>query len=192
MKPVLGKLVHALRSRLSIEGADPANNPVCVPVRLCEPLRKELAAMFQQIILVGNLGRDPEMRYTPSGVPVTSFSLAVSKRWNSQDGQPQEKTTWFRITAWRRTAETVSQYLTKGSKVLVVGELEEARTYQDRDGNTQVSLEVTAQTIRFLSGRGEGAGGNFAHEGVGAAPGAARSSQNAPADMDMTDEDIPF
>src|SRR5690606_15830746 len=171
MERNLGKLYRALRSRLTTlvhwsehRGASPAINPVCMPVRFCEPLRKELAAMFQQIILVGNLGRDPEMRYTPSGVPVTSFSLAVSKRWNSQDGQPQEKTTWFRITAWRRTAETVSQYLTKGSRVLVVGELEEARTYQDRDGNTQVSLEVTAQTIRFLSGRGDAAG-SYAQEG---------------------------
>jgi single-strand DNA-binding protein len=146
--------------------------------------------MFQQIILVGNLGRDPEMRYTPNGVPVANFSLAVGRRWSGQDGQPQEKTTWFRVTAWRRTAETVSQYLTKGSKVLVVGELEEARTYQDRDGNTQVSLEVTATTIKFLSGRGDNAaaGGGFGQEPVGAP----RGKGNGDDDMDLTDADIPF
>src|SRR5215213_5040417 len=115
--------------------------------------------MFQQITLVGNLGRDPEMRYTPSGVPVASFSVATSRKFQGADGQWQEKTVWFRVTAWRKTAETVSQYLTKGSKVLIIGELEEPRTWVDKDGNTQASLDVTAQTIRFLSARGENAGG---------------------------------
>lgn len=140
--------------------------------------------MFQQIILIGNLGSDPEMRYTPSGVPVTSFSLAVNRKWTGQDGQPQEKTTWFRVTAWRKLAETTSQYLTKGSKALVVGELEEARTYTDRNGNTQVSIEITAQNVRFLSGRGEGgapAGGY----------GGGQQAEPMPSGS-MTEEDIPF
>ncbi len=88
--------------------------------------------MYQQIILVGNLGQDPEMRYTPSGVPVTSFSLAVNRVWTGQDGQRQEKTTWFRVTAWQREAELASQYLSKGRQVLVIGE---ARAYTDREGN---------------------------------------------------------
>jgi single-strand DNA-binding protein len=152
--------------------------------------------MFQQITLVGNLGRDPEMRYTPSGVPVASFSVATSKRYQSQDGQWQDKTIWFRVTAWRKTAETVSQYLTKGSKVLIVGELEEPRTYVDKDGNTQVSLEVTAQTIRFLSSRGDTlGGGDFQRE-----PARAQGNGNGgkargfpePMDEGPTDEDIPF
>lgn len=111
--------------------------------------------MYQQITLIGNLGNDPELRYTPAGIPVASFSLAVSKTW-TEDGQKREKTTWFRVTAWRKQAETVSQYLHKGSKVLVVGEIEEARAYTDRQGNNRASLEVTAQTIKFLSGRGDG------------------------------------
>ena len=81
--------------------------------------------MYQQITLIGNLGRDPEMRYTPTGLPVTSFTMAVSRNWVGQDGQRQEKTIWFRVTAWRKLAETASQYLRKGSKVLVVGELED-------------------------------------------------------------------
>src|SRR5690348_11690183 len=111
--------------------------------------------MYQQIMLIGNLGNDPEMRYTPSGVPVASFSLAVNRTWTGQDGQRQDKTTWFRVTTWRKQAEIVSQYLTKGSKVMVIGEIEEARPYTDRDGNQRASLEVTAQTVKFLSGRGD-------------------------------------
>ena len=144
--------------------------------------------MFQQIILIGNLGRDPEMRYTPSGVPVTSFSLAVSRSWTGQDGQKQEKTTWFRVTAWRRQAEIVSQYLTKGSKVLVVGEIEEARTYVDKNGETRVSLEVTAQNVKFMSSRADSSGGDYGDE-EHAASGSSSSGGGAPA---MQDEDIPF
>lgn len=141
--------------------------------------------MYQQITLVGNLGNDPEMRYTPSGVPVTSFSLAVNKTWVGQDGQKQEKTMWFRITAWRKTAETVSQYMTKGQKVLIVGEVEEARSYVDRDGNQRASIEVTAQTVRFLGSRGDGVmGGNFAGS-------TAPASASAGA-AEVQDEDIPF
>jgi len=114
--------------------------------------------MYQQITLVGNLGNDPEMRYTPSGVPVTSFSLAVNKSWTGQDGQKQDKTTWFRITTWRKQAEIVSQYLTKGRQVLVIGEVEEARPWTDKDGNQRASLEVTATTVRFIGGRDSGGG----------------------------------
>jgi single-strand DNA-binding protein len=154
--------------------------------------------MFQQITLVGNLGRDPEMRYTPSGVPVTSFSVATSRKYQTADGQWQEKTIWFRVTAWRKTAETVSQYLTKGSKVLVVGEIEEPRTWVDKDGNTQASLDVTAQTIRFLSSRGDtaGGGGDFQREQPARTQNnnGSNAGSRAPETMDdgPTDEDIPF
>ncbi len=149
--------------------------------------------MYQQIMLVGNLGRDPEMRYTPSGVPVSNFSLAVNKRYQTQDGQWQDKTLWFRVTAWRRTAETVSQYLTKGAKVLVVGELEEPSTYVDREGNNRVSLEVTAQTVRFLDSRGDNANaGGYQSAGAGAGAGQRSGNNNYGGDMELTDEDIPF
>jgi single-strand DNA-binding protein len=140
--------------------------------------------MYQQLTLVGNLGSDPVMRYTSSGVPVASFSLAVSRSWTNQEGQRQEKTIWFRVTAWRKLAELVSQYLTKGRQVLVVGEIEEPRTYTDRDGNTRVSLDVTANQVRFLGTRADneaGGGGSF--------------SGSAPSDDDdgaASDEDIPF
>ena len=140
--------------------------------------------MYQQITLIGNLGADPEMRYTPNGLPVTSFRMAVSRSWTGQDGQRQEKTVWFRVTAWRKLAETASQYLTKGSKVLVVGELEEPNAYIDREGKPRASLEVTASTIRFLSARGEG----------GSAAGAGQAANGSHTDVghEMHDEDIPF
>jgi len=143
---------------------------------------------FQQMTLVGNLGNDPEMRYTPSGVPVTSFSLAVNRTWTNQEGQKQEKTIWFKVTAWRKLAETVSQYATKGQQVLVVGELEEPRTFTDRDGNMRVSLDVTAQTVRFL-GRRDGAPGHDVqpadkHENGGAS-GSHSSAQSG-------EDEIPF
>ena len=82
--------------------------------------------------------------------------MACSLKWKNGDGEPQEKTTWFRVTAWRREAELASQYLSKGKKVLVIGEIEEPRPWTDREGNTRASLELTAHTIRFLSGREEG------------------------------------
>lgn len=109
--------------------------------------------MYQQLILVGNLGNDPEMRYTPSGVQVTTFRLAVNKRWTDSDGQSQEKTTWFNLTAWRRLAEVANQYLHKGSKVMIVGEVEEARPWVDKEGNQQASIEVTIREFKMLDGR---------------------------------------
>ena len=147
--------------------------------------------MYQQITLIGNLGRDPEMRYTPSGVAVTSFSVATSRSWTGQDGQRQERTVWFRIAAWQRLAETCNQYLTKGQRVLVVGELEEPSTWTDREGNTRASLEVRALNVRFLSTRAESealAAGMGQSDGQGAPMGdgpAADSGLSA-------EEDIPF
>ena len=141
--------------------------------------------MYQQITLIGNLGADPEMRYTQSGQPVTSFRMAVSRTWVNQEGQRQEKTTWFRVTAWRKLAETANQYLTKGSKVLVVGEVEESQAYIDKEGKPRASIDVTANTIRFLSTRGEAA-----NMGSGAPSHAGTGGDSAP-DI-HTDEDIPF
>lgn len=111
--------------------------------------------MYQQWIGIGNLGNDPEQRFTPGGVPVSSFSLAVNRTWTDSEGNRKDKTTWFRVTCWKKQAEIVAQHLTKGSKVMVIGEIEEARPYTDRDGNQRASLEVTAQTIKFLSGKGD-------------------------------------
>lgn len=143
---------------------------------------------FQQITLVGHLGRDPEMRYTPTGVPVTNFSMAVSRTWTDQSGQRQEKTLWFRVAAWRKLAETVSQYATKGSHVLVVGELEEPRTWTDaKDGSTRAGLEVTANTVRFLGPRGDS--GSSGEAGISPAE---RDSSSGTNSGHMSEEDIPF
>ena len=106
--------------------------------------------MYQQLTLVGNLGSTPEMRYTPSGVAVTSFRLAVNRNWTSSEGEQKEKTTWFNITCWRGLAETVNQYLDKGRQVLVVGTVDEARPWVDREGNQRASIEITADEVRFL------------------------------------------
>ncbi len=142
--------------------------------------------MYQQIVLIGNLGNDPEMRYTPSGVPVASFNLAVNKTWTNAEGQRQDKTTWFRVTTWRKNAEIASQYLTKGRQVLVVGELEDARAYTDREGNLRASLEVTAQTIKFLSRGAENSGGD--QGGSHGSPMPTSRNESGP----VGEEDIPF
>jgi len=115
--------------------------------------------MYHKIVIVGNLGRDPEMRYTPDGTPVTNFSIATNRRWSNQDGSQGEETVWFRITAWRRMAEVCNQYLSKGRQVLVEGRLRPdsetggPRVYQRNDGSWGAQYEVTAQTVKFLGGR---------------------------------------
>lgn len=146
--------------------------------------------MYQQITLIGNLGNDPEMRYTPSGVPVASFNLAVNRSWTGQDGQRQDKTTWFKISVWNKQAEIVSQYLSKGRQVLVIGEMEDARAYTDKDGNLRASLEVRANTVRFL-----GQAGDAANSGTGRQSGGKNATQGAPEMVgggDINEEDIPF
>lgn len=107
--------------------------------------------MYQQITLIGHLGADPEMRYTQDGTPVTSFRIAVNRRRRAQDGTTQEETVWFGVSAWERQAELCNQYLAKGRRVLVVGEIREPRIYTDREGNTRASLDVRARNVRFLS-----------------------------------------
>ena len=129
--------------------------------------------------------------YTPSGVAVTNFSVATSRSWTGQDGQRQEKTVWFRVAAWDRLAETSNQYLTKGQRVLVVGEMEEPSTWTDREGNTRASLEVRARTVRFLNTRAENealASGMGQSGGQDAPMGDGPDGDPAPGG----EEDIPF
>lgn len=120
--------------------------------------------MFQTIIVVGNVGREPEMRYTPSGQAVTSFSVATNRNYTGQNGQQVKETIWFRITAWGKLAETCNQFLHKGSKVLIEGRLVadangNPRTWTDQSGATRASFEISASTVRFLSSRTDGEGG---------------------------------
>ncbi|MEZ4730939.1 MAG: single-stranded DNA-binding protein [Caldilineaceae bacterium] len=106
--------------------------------------------MYQQLMLIGNLGSDPELRHTATGVPVCSFRLAVHKQWQAQDGEQKEKVTWFRVTAWQKLAEVVHEHLGKGRRVLIVGEVENAQAYVSKTGELAATNEVTARTIRFL------------------------------------------
>ena len=120
--------------------------------------------MYQQIMLVGSWSGDPKMRLTQDGTPVTSFRIATNRRWRTQDGTTQEKTIWFRVSAWRRLAETCNQYLTKGQRVLVVGEMEEPSKWTDQEGNARASLEMQARNVQFLSPR-DGAQGPAPNQG---------------------------
>lgn len=113
--------------------------------------------MYQHTIIVGNVGRDPELRYLQNGVAVCDFSVAVNKRFKTANGEQRDETTWFRVTCWRQLAETVKQYLTRGRQVMVVGEVK-ATAYLDKSGQPAATLEITASEIKFLGGRGEGAG----------------------------------
>jgi len=118
---------------------------------------------FNKIIIVGYLGRDPELRYTPQGVPVCDFSVATTERRKDKSGEPQDHTTWFKVTFWRNSAEIANQYLRKGSQVYIEGTLSQ-RDWQDRDGNTRSSLEVQGTNIQFLGSRGDDMGGGRAPE----------------------------
>lgn len=119
--------------------------------------------MYQRIIIVGNLGGDPEMRYMPDGTAVTNFSVATNRRWTDRaTGQPVDETTWFRVSVWGRQAETANQYLSRGRKVLVEGVMVPdratggPRTFTRQDGTVGASFEIRADTVRFVGGREEG------------------------------------
>jgi single-strand DNA-binding protein len=118
--------------------------------------------MLNKIMLIGNLGRDPEMNYTPSGVAVTKFSLAVTRVTKTSTGEKQNETEWFNIVAWRQLAETCSTYLHKGSKVYIEGRLTQ-RKYTDREGAQRTSVEVTANEMEMLTPKSAqgGSGSDF-------------------------------
>jgi single-strand DNA-binding protein len=138
---------------------------------------------FNKIILVGNLGRDPELRYTPQGAPVCSFTVATNEKRKDRAGETQDFTTWFRVTLWGRQAETASQYLTKGRPVYIEGRLR-LEEYTDREGNKRHSLEVNASDIHFI-------GSNRSDESSGEVK-AATTIGHRTTEPDMSDDDIPF
>lgn len=138
---------------------------------------------YHSLTLVGNVGRDPEMRYIGNGTPVTSFSVATNRQYTASSGETVKETVWFRVTTWGKQAEICNQYLKKGSKVLVEGRLTPdkdtggPRVWNAQDGSPRASFEVTANTVRFLSGRDDGpGGGDMGGSGFVGAP----------------DDDIPF
>lgn len=115
-------------------------------------------AGYQYTVIVGNVGRDPEMRYTQSGVAVCDFSVAVSRRWSDRTTNEQkEETTWFKVSAWRNLAETCNQYVHKGMQIMVAGRIS-ASAFMGQDGQPRASLELLALDVQFLGRRGEGTG----------------------------------
>ncbi len=142
--------------------------------------------MFHTIIVVGNLGKDPEMRYTPSGQAVTTFSIASNRQYTNNNGQSVKETIWFRINAWGKQGEFVNQYFKKGYKVLVEGRLQpdpntgNPRTYTRQDGTTAASYEIVANTVRNLTPRSD--------DDSGGAGGASTENDGLP----VGDDNIPF
>ena len=145
---------------------------------------------MNKIIVIGHLGADPEMRYTPSGQSVTSFNVASSRRYRTADGEQREETEWFRVSAFGRLGDTCNQYLTKGRQVYVEGRLK-GRSYSDRDGQPRYSLDINANEVQFLGGRGDseyGGGGGGYGDNFGGGRG---TGDGGPPPYDETD-DLPF
>jgi single-strand DNA-binding protein len=146
-----------------------------------------------KVILVGNLGRDAELRYTPGGAPVATLNLATTEVWNDKAGQRQEKTEWHRVVLWGKTAESLSEYLVKGKQLYIEGRLQ-TRQWDDKDGNKRYTTEIRGDRIVLLGGGGAGAG-----RPAGAARAGAGASASGPMDdpmgepvSELSDDDIPF
>ncbi len=137
-----------------------------------------------KVILVGNLGRDPEMRHTQKGRPVANFTLATNERWRDKDGQQQERTEWHRIVVWDRLAEICTEYLTKGKQVYIEGRLQ-TRQWEDREGNKRSTTEIVANQMQMLGRRGEPGPGD-------PGPGESSPEPEAPPPGPAGDDDIPF
>ena len=146
--------------------------------------------MYQKLTIVGNLGADPEMRYTPSGQAVTNFNVATNRRWTGNDGQQQEETVWIRVSTWGKLAEICNQYLKKGRQVFCEGRLVVdretggPRIWTDQNGNSRASYEMTALEVKFLGNRGDIGPGYNDNE--------APAPVGAKEDASMTEEEIPF
>ena len=165
-------------------------------------------AGVNKAILVGNLGRDPELRYTQNGQAVVNFTLATSETWNDKSGERVERTEWHRIVVWGKTGEMCAQYLSKGRTVYVEGRIQ-TREWEDKEGNKRYTTEINANTVNFIGPRGSGessgaggmsggggggGGGDFSGGGGGATGGSPRSGggNSSPPDAGPPDDDIPF
>ena len=146
-------------------------------------------ASFNRIMIVGYLGRDPELRYTTQGTPVCDFSVATTERRRDKSGDTQEVTTWFRVSLFGRQAELASQYLAKGRQVYVEGQLSQ-QEWTDREGATRTSLEVRGTDIQFLSPAHEGEQSRVAGAGAGAGPVEMQTTRSKA--IDFEEDEIPF
>src|SRR5712692_4308815 len=150
-----------------------------------------------KVILVGNLGRDPETRYTGSGQAVCNFSIATSETFKDRNGERQKRTEWHKIVVWGKLAEICQQYLKKGAQIFIEGRIQ-SREWQDKEGNKRTSFEIVARDMRMLGSRAESAMGASASAGAGASGDFESQGQAAPAEEhaaagpEISDEDIPF
>ena len=149
-----------------------------------------MARGVNKVILIGNMGSDPEVKYLPNGTPVANFSLATSEAWTDKaSGQKQERTEWHRLVLWRKLAEIAGQYLKKGSKIYVEGKLQ-TRSWDDPNGQKRSITEVVVDVMEMLDSKGEvGYTGDSGHPGAGAPPG---GSDANPPGAPMVDDDLPF
>ena len=139
-------------------------------------------ASVNKVILIGNLGADPELRYTPSGAAVANFNIATTEKWKDKDGQTQERTEWHRIILWSRQAEIAKEYLRKGSPVYIEGRIQN-RSYDDKDGIKRYVTEIIGQRMQFLGGRGTGAPSDA---------GGPEPPPPPPNNIEGEDDDLPF
>ncbi len=144
--------------------------------------------MINKAILVGRLGRDPEVRYTTSGTPVANFSLATDEVWNDQSGERQRRTEWHRIVVWSRLAEICEKYLRKGSLIYIEGRIQ-TQEWDDRDGNRRRTTEIVAREMKMLGSRTDEMGGGAPADRQGSQP--SRAPQPSQ-EVEITDDDIPF
>jgi single-strand DNA-binding protein len=147
-----------------------------------------------KVILVGNLGRDAELRYTPGGAAIATINMATTEVWNDKAGQRQEKTEWHRVVLWGKQAESLAEYLTKGKQIYIEGRLQ-TRQWDDKDGNKRYTTEIRGDRIVLLGGgSGRGGGGmsrGGGEESFGSPAPASGHGQDMP-DQPLTDDDIPF
>ncbi|MBU4564226.1 MAG: single-stranded DNA-binding protein [Desulfarculus sp.] len=146
-----------------------------------------MARGVNKVILIGNLGADPELKYTPSGTAVCTFRLATSESFKDRDGNMQERTEWHRIVAWTKLGEIAAQYLSKGRQVFVEGSIR-TRSWEDQSGERKYMTEIVARDIQFLGG-GPGQGGQGGGGGYGGGQGGGGNDFGGPP---STDDDIPF
>jgi single-strand DNA-binding protein len=143
-----------------------------------------------KVILIGNLGKDPELRYTPAGQPVATFSLATTERWTDKSGQRQDRTEWHNIVAWGKLGELVNQYLKKGRSAYIEGRIS-TRSWDDKDGNKRYKTEIVASQIQFLGATGQSSGG-AADSGIDQSMPDYDMRGPGPEPMNVPEDDLPF
>jgi single-strand DNA-binding protein len=155
-----------------------------------------MAKSVNKVILVGNLGKDPEVKFTPSGVPVAKFSLATNERFKDKSGEWQDRTEWHNIVAWQRLAEIIGEYVKKGSKIYIEGRLQTSSWEDKQSGEKKYRTEVVASDLVLLGGRGEGGGDSEGRSSRGGSSSydqrSSHSEEHVPSSAEITDEDIPF